>query len=145
MAGLELGATFQHQSDVSQGADTTAGAASLIEAHAVWQTGPFAVRALYASWDLDGTGPAAVGADEQTGWYVEPSYKLSPKLGVFVRSSQWDNQANSGSDTEYSQADIGLNYWPHEDVVLKVDYQDQSVPNGQNEYDGFNLGIGYQF
>lgn len=145
IAGLELAASVQQQTDITQGTDITAGAATLIEAHLVWQTGPFALRTLYASWSLDGEGPRAVGADEQTGWYVEPSFRLSPKLGVFARHSSWDNRVNSGSDTETTQTDIGFNYWPHEDVVLKADYQTQDAPQGKDEYEGFNLGVGYQF
>lgn len=145
IAGLELAATVQQQTDITQGTDNTAGAATLVEAHMAWQTGPFALRALYASWSLQGDGPRAVGANEQTGWYVEPAFKLSPKLGVFARHSRWDNQVNSGSDTQTTQTDIGFNYWPHEDVVIKADYQIQDAPQGKNEYDGFNLGLGYQF
>ena len=45
----------------------------------------------------------------------------------------------------YCPSSSGLNYWPIEDVVIKFDYQDQDVPAGKNEFDGFNLGIGYQF
>jgi hypothetical protein len=86
-----------------------------------------------------------VGADEQTGWYVEPSYKLNPRWGVFARHSSWDNRVNSGTDTETTQTDVGFNYWPHDDVVIKFDYQTQDAPAGSNEYDGFNLGVGYQF
>lgn len=143
--GLELATTIQHQSDASQSASDNLGSANLIEAHAIYQNGPFGLRALYATWDLDGSAPAANGADEQTGWYIEPSYKLSNKFGVFARYNVWDNQAGSSTDTEYSQADVGFNYWPHEDVVIKMDYQTQDAPAGSNEYDGFNVGIGYQF
>lgn len=143
--GLELAAAVQQQTDITQGTDSTAGAATLAEAHLIWQAGPFALRTLYATWSLDGEGPRSAGADEQTGWYVEPSFKLSPKFGVFARHSTWDNQVNSGTDTEMTQTDVGFNYWPHPNVVLKADYQTQDAPQGKNEYDGFNLGVGYQF
>ena len=143
--GLELAGTLQHQSDITQNNDATAGAAMLIEVHAVWQKGPFNLRALYATWDLDGTGPAAVGADEQTGWYIEPAFRINPKWGVFARYNTWDNQAGNGVDSEYSQIDAGINYWPHPDVVIKFDVQDQDAPAGNDEFDGFNLGIGYRF
>ena len=143
--GLELGATLQRQTNVTQGQDPNAGAATLVEAHAAWQSGPFALRAVYATWDLEGSGPAAVGANEQTGWYVEPSYKVTPEVGVFTRISQWDNAAGDNADSEYGQIDIGLSYWPHPDVVIKLDYQDQSAPAGASEWDGLNLGVGYQF
>ncbi len=110
-----------------------------------WQVSQFRLRGVYANWDLSGSGPASVGANTQRGWYLEPSWKFNSKFGVFTRTSQWDNQVNSGTDTQYNQFDIGFNYWPHEDVVLKFDYQNQSTPAGKNEFDGINLGIGYQF
>jgi len=142
--GLELGLSAQYQEDITQGKDTSAGSATLLETHAVWQRGPIGLRALYARWDLDGNGPEAIGREEQYGWYVEPSYRINTNWGVFTRYNEWDNNAGSANltDTKVEQWDIGLNYWPHEDVVLKVDYQNQS---GAKDDDGFNLGIGYQF
>ena len=64
---------------------------------------------------------------------------------MFARYNQWDNQAGDAADSEFTQLDVGFNYWPHEDVVLKFDYQDQDAPGTENEYDGFNLAVGYQF
>lgn len=143
--GLELAATVQYQEDITQSNDATAGSATLFETHAVFQRGNFGLRALYATWDLDGSGPKSIGADEQTGWYVEPSFKISQHFGVFARYNEWDNQAGNSSDSEYQQIDIGVNWWPHQDVVVKIDYQDQDAPKNQAEYDGFNVGLGYQF
>ena len=143
IAGVELGAALQYQRDITQGTDPAAGSATLMETHVVWNTGAVGLRALYASWNLDGQGPQSVGADEQTGWYIEPSYKLTPKWGVYARVSSWDNQVNSGSNTQRDQTDFGLSYWPHEDIVLKANYQllDKA---GTND-DGIMLGMGYQF
>ncbi|HEC18996.1 MAG TPA: porin [Gammaproteobacteria bacterium] len=145
LPGLEVAATVQQQGDITQGSDSTAGSATLLETHVVWQKGPMGLRALYATWSLEGTGPAAVGADEQTGWYIEPAYKVTPKLGLFARYNQWDNQAGDNTDSEYAQTNIGVNYWPHPDVVIKADYQTQDVPAGKDEFQGINLGVGYQF
>jgi len=142
--GLEIAGTFQYQDDITQGEDPNAGSANLYEIHAIWSRGPFGLRALYALWDLDGSGPEAIGADEQEGFYVEPSYRFNDKLGIFARFNQWDNAAGNGSDSEKQQWDVGVNWWPHPDVVLKADYQNQDNDNGK-ELDGFNLGIGYQF
>ncbi|MBI5005930.1 MAG: carbohydrate porin [Nitrosomonadales bacterium] len=143
--GIELATTVQHQADITQSADATAGAATLYEAHAVVNHGRFGLRTLYAGWNLDGSGPKAVGADKQNGWYVEPSWKFTEQWGVFVRRSTWDNRAGDVADSRYKQTDFGVNYWPHADVVVKLDYQNQQVPGGQDEFDGFNLGLGYQF
>ncbi len=58
-----------------------------------------------------------------------------------MRYSRWNNEA--GLDTEdKKQVNAGINYWPHPNVVLKADYQNQS---GRIDDDGFNLGMGYQF
>ena len=144
--GVELAATIQYQQDVTQGNDPTAGDAWLYETHADIQRGAFGLRALYAMWDLDGSGPKAIGADEQTGFYIEPSYRITPEWGVFARYNQWDNQAGSnGNDTEKKQYNAGVNYWPHPDVVLKADAQQQDNEGTSKNDNGFNLGIGYQF
>jgi hypothetical protein len=143
--GIELATTAQRQSDITQSADATAGAATLYEAHAVLNHGRFGLRALYAAWNLDGSGPKAVGADKQSGWYVEPAWKFTEQWGVFARRSSWDNRAGDTADSRYRQTDFGVNYWPHPDVVVKLDHQNQQSPSGLDEYDGFNLGLGYQF
>lgn len=143
--GLEIAGTLQYQSDITQSLDASAGAAWLSETHAVLNRGPFTLKALYAQWNLDGSGPKAAGADKQSGWYIEPSYKFSEQFGIFGRYNRWDNQAGDSADSKFSQVDVGVNYWPHPDVVVKLDYQNQSAPSGSTELDGFNIGIGYQF
>lgn len=145
MPGVELAATVQYQEDITQSLDSTAGSATLFEAHAVIERGGFGLRALYATWDLDGDGPKSIGADEQTGFYIEPSYRFNDNFGIFARYNEWDNAAGNSTDTEYEQIDIGVNWWPHNNVVVKLDYQDQDAPSGKKELDGINVGLGYQF
>ncbi|GAB1264527.1 FlxA-like family protein [Aurantivibrio infirmus] len=149
IAGLELSATLQQQTDVLQG-ENIGGAsdvsALLAEVHAIYETGPFSIRALYAMWDIDDDiEMLTVGADKQKGWYVEPSFDVNDKIGLFVRVSQWDTQAGASNDSEYDQIDFGINYMLTEGVVLKADYQRQKAPTGSNEFDGFNFGIGWAF
>ena len=143
MSGVELAGTIQRQTDMAQG--TLAGktlSATLFETHAIINMGAMSLRALYAQWDIDDiTG----GAEEQNGFYLEPAYRINKSLGVFARYSEYDTKAGSAADTTVEQVDIGLNYWPHEDVVFKFDYQDQD-DNGEKETaKGFNIGVGYQF
>jgi hypothetical protein len=147
MPGIELAASVQYQEDVTQGKERDAGHAWLYEAHADIRRGGFGFRALYALWNLDGSGPDAIGADEQEGYYIEPSYRFTTRigdLGFFARYNRWDNQAGNNSDTEKKQYNTGVNYWPHPDVVLKADIQGQDNKGAKND-NGFNLGIGYQF
>ncbi|MGK2914743.1 MAG: porin [Porticoccaceae bacterium] len=139
--GLELAVAVSYQEDLLQGLGADKAPATLYETHAVYQTGPFGLRALYARWDIDNDQAEAIGRDEQTGWYVEPSYRLTPRFGVFARYSQWDTAAGGSADTEVDQFDIGVNFWLVEHVVLKADLIDQSNGTG----DSFNLGIGWSF
>jgi hypothetical protein len=144
--GLEVAGTIVYQKDIGQGLVAGLEDATLLETHVVFSKGPFGLRALYATWDLNGTAPAAAGADEQTGYYVEPSLRFGP-VGVFVRYNLWDTRAGDAVASERTQTDLGVNYWPHEQVVIKADIQkqDNDIAASNNEIDGFNLGIGYMF
>lgn len=144
MAGVEVAATIQQQTDITQGNDATAGSANLFEMHGIYNKGPFTVKALYAQWSLDGTGPQSIGADEQSGWYVEPSFKINEKFGVFARYNKYDNAAGDSTASEKQQTDVGFNWWLDPSVVVKVDYQTQDNDNGENQ-NGFNIGMGYMF
>jgi phosphate-selective porin len=145
--GVELGATVQYQEDITQGNIAGSDGAVLFETHAVIQRGAFGLRALYAQWDLEGDAPEVAGYDEQMGWYVEPSYKINEYFGVFARYSEWDNQAGSSAiDSEFEQIDLGINWWPHKNVVVKLDYQFQDAEDDTaTELEGLNIGLGYQF
>lgn len=144
-AGIAVGAAAQYQSDITQGTNPEAGAAWLGAVHLDARQGPVGLRALYAEWQLDGSGPKAAGADRQLGWYLELSYRWRPSLGLFSRYSLTDELAGSSeSESQKRQWDVGMNWWPHEQVVVKADYQRQSNADGKNQ-NGINLGLGYQF
>ncbi len=146
VAGLELGATLQYQQDLYQGLYIDDVDAMLYSAHAVYRTGPFGLRAVAASWDINNAiNNIKTGADQQEGWYIEPSWLLQRDLGIFARYSEWDNQAGSDGDAQFSEWDVGVNYWLVENVVFKVDYQFQDAPADQKELEGLNLGVGFSF
>lgn len=146
--GLELAASVQYQQDITQGGMLDDGtvvdeaSATLLTAHAVYQIEKFTVKALYATWDIDGDEAAEMGRDEQTGYYIEPAYRFNDEIGVFARYNAWDNNAGNSDDSEVEQVNLGINYYLHEDVVLKFDYESQT---GAKDIDGFNIGLGYQF
>ncbi|VAW53985.1 FIG01060344: hypothetical protein [hydrothermal vent metagenome] len=142
--GLELSSTLQYQDDMTQVSSDEIGSATLLQGHVRWNIADVTLTALYAQWDINVAGSASAenqAKDKQDGGYLEASYKITPKWGVFARQNEWDNGGTG--DTTKTQTDIGLSYWPHEDVVLKADYQLQN--NVAGNFDGFNLGVGYQF
>jgi hypothetical protein len=146
IAGLEAGATVQYQQGIYQGRYTQDVDAMLYSAHVAYRNGPFGLRALAATWDIDNAiNEIKEGADQQEGWYVEPSWLLMRDLGIFARYSEWDNQAGGAGDTEFSEWDVGLNYWLEENVVFKLDYQFQDAPANEKELTGLNLGVGWSY
>lgn len=151
LPGTEIGIAWQHQSDMSQGSPRVAGQdldADLMEAHVALKQGNFGLRALYAQWDLNESAMAAGDRKrgEQEGWYVEPSFKVLPTLGVFARYSVWDLEAADAANSEWQETSVGINWWLHERAVVKADLQRRDDPNPANtDQDGFNVGIGFSF
>jgi len=157
--GLEVGVSGQYQADITGTADTQEIEATLFEGHIDYKhSSGLGLRALYARWDMDdgpaGIGPAAFNADTLDGFYVEPAYRFAlgggipGEMGVFARYSQYDerNRQPNHRFVEFEEFVTGLNWWPHPNAVVKFDYQTQSADAiVANEFDGFNLGIGYQF
>ena len=154
--GLLIGGSVYYQSDLTQedrsySSDSIDG--FMYEAHADWHYDKFAVRAVFANWELDkaiesvlqSSEGAASGSDNLNGFFIEPSYKLFESLGIFARYSEWDTRAGDSINSEYRQVDIGINYYLAPHVVLKADLQDQDADEGMDEFDGFNLGVGWSF
>ena len=148
MPGLKLALSAQYQNDLTQGDATTN--ATLVTPHAIYSKDGFEVRALYARWDLNGSANiGGIGRDRQEGWYIEPSYRFDlasgHEMGFFTRYATFDNNAGDDTDSETDEIHLGVNYWPHDDVVLKADYMTQDTAPGTDSDDRVNLGVGFQF
>ena len=143
--GLQAAVTVQYQFDPSQAADDGLDNGTLIEAHADYRRGPFGLRALYAHWDFSGDAVEEAGADKQSGWYIEPSYRLNKKLGFYTRYEYVEAARNQD---QFSQWEVGLNWWPVENVVIKFDYRDRShnlESDHGRDFTGIDIGVGYSF
>lgn len=151
--GLRLSGTVIHQTDMAQSSVNNAvevGSGTLVETHAIYNKligpGTFTAKAMYSQWFIDVNSEAAQGADNQTGYFLEPSYRMPTKhgdVGVYGRYSYVDYYKNGAS--EYDVWEGGVNWWIDKNVVLKADWQHQDKRNGVGDKNGFNLGIGYQF
>lgn len=143
--GLELSASYQYQSDPSQLPGDGLDSGQLLTTHAIYQYGGFGLRALYSDWHFDGDAVEAAGADRQTGWYIEPSCRINERWGVYARHENIDA---AREQDKFTQNEIGFNFWPHDSVVLKVDYRqrDFSLPGLEDSnFDALDLGFGYTF
>jgi hypothetical protein len=163
MPGLEAGVSGQYQRDITGAADLFEIPATLFEGHVDWKhASGFGLRALYARWDMEddnspvpGVDPGSVNADTLSGWYVEPAYRfeipggIPGDLGIFARYENWDERNQIGGShrfEDFSRWVAGLNWWPHDQVVVKFDYQNESADRPVDRVqDGVNLGLGYQF
>ncbi|MGD8339623.1 MAG: porin [Gammaproteobacteria bacterium] len=145
LPGLELGASLQYQSDPSQVAGDGLDSGRLFSANLSYEIDKFMIKALYGSWRFQGAAVEAAGADRQDGWFVEPSYRLNPRWGLFAR---YEEVEGARAVDQFSEAGAGFNFWPHPSVVLKFDYRQRDLDQpalAGNDFDGFDLGIGYQF
>ena len=145
ISGLQAAVTVQYQFDPSQLANDGLDDGTLVEAHIDYRRGAFGLRALVAHWDFSGDAVEAAGADKQTGWYVEPSYRLNNKLGFYTRYEEVDAARNSD---QFSQWQVGLNWWLAENVVVKFDYRDRNHDLDSErgrDFTGIDIGLGYSF
>jgi len=143
--GLQAAVTVQYQFDPSQVSNDGLDSGTLIEAHIDYQRNGFGLRALYSRWDFTGDAVEAADAETQTGWYIEPSYRLNDKIGFYTRYEDVDA---ARAQDKFDQWEVGLNWWPARNVVIKFDYRDRShdldSQNGR-DFTGIDLGFGYSF
>jgi len=124
--GLELAGTINYQDNYCQNEIKGCGSATLYEGHVVYNKDAFGLRALYAIWDIDGSAVSAVGADEQYGYYIEPSYRfnnawtMNQDIGFFGRYAEWDNASGNSSNTETIQYNFGANWWVDKMSLLRL-------------------------
>lgn len=139
--GLDVSFAVNYQDDFSQSKTDNTKGALLLNANLVYNIDNVSVKALYAAWDLDGSAPKAADADSQKGGYLELGYKFTNQVGVFARQNEYEYY--NGSLRDVSKLEVGVNYWPTANVVLKADAYTRDEDGADTE--GFNLGVGYQF
>ena len=147
--GLEVGATIQLQDDASQESGDGLDDGLLWAGHIAYDgrigNVGAGLRAYYAEWDFDGDAVEAADDDKQKGWYIEPSIRPFENIGFFYR---YEDVEGARDRDEFTQWNLGFNYWLHENVVLKADYQDREHDVDSEEirdFDGYNIGVGWSF
>jgi opacity protein-like surface antigen len=143
----------------------------IFEGHAQYEDGPFHARGLFAYSSLSDAGeltdvlladdPDFDGpvADEMLGGYAELAYDVYPwlfgdeahQLEPFVRGEYVDTQYDVPSgfeanrDKAYWVYTGGANFYPHPNVVLKLEYRNINPRGSADPADELGLGIGFAF
>ncbi len=149
VAGLLLGASLYHGSATQGSVQDTR--ATIYDIHAAYENSGFKARAMYTATTIDGADDiAAVAVDKNglpvnasmkdaNGYYVNVEYDVLAnmnseyKLPIFVQYDYINpvdtvvdgtntTVASTDLDAESTTTTVGLNFFPHEQVVLKVDY-----------------------
>ncbi len=146
--GLELSGTLHYQDDASQMGDDGLDDGTLVSLHGIWNWQRFQLRALWAQWNFEGDLVELADADKQTGWYVEPSFRLGRSSHDWGFYTRYEDVDGARAQDRFDQWQVGLNYWPTSNVVLKFDYRerdhDLSTELGR-DFEAFDLGVGYSF
>ena len=165
--GLLVGGSFYTGDTGNDFVGDVQGRFNLFEAHLQYQNGPWHTRALFAystlsdAADLNaelGRAMDAPIADTMLGGYAEVAYDLWPSifgneekaLEPFVRVEYVDTQHDvpSGFDpnerNQYWLFTPGVNFYPHPNVVVKVEYRNVRARGG-NRPDELSFGVGFAF
>jgi len=172
LPGFLLGGSFYigdsgQDQELAGGVDVPDSRLWILEGHAEYRTGPWSFRALAAYSELSDAGDLnrAVGsprnapiADTMFGAYAEAAYDVWPaifgepdkSLEPFFRAEYVDTQLEVPSGFEANDENSywvftpGIQYKPHPNVVLKLEYRNL-MADGGNRADELALGMGFAF
>jgi hypothetical protein len=144
--GLVLSGSLQYQSDMDSRASGTQNGV-LGEAHGIYRNGGFQFIAMGTAWDIDVDNSEG---DSQWGYYAEPSYAWDTaigKVGVFGRVSQYKyaDLAAGSTAKEYTEYNLGGNYWINENLVVKADYLNVEKKGENGSTESYNFGFGWYY
>jgi len=165
LAGLTLGASVYYGggSNLKNGndkdgnpiAEVSGLTTTMFDIHAMYNNGPFRAYGLYTQTNLDGAEKISNTAVEKaSGYYANASYDLGSltsleyKIPVFVQYENYnpvESTVNGLNEDKYKteKTTIGLNFFPVDQAVIKVDYAMKTV----NDIDDniFSVGLGFIF
>jgi len=170
--GLMVGASGYYGS-ATQGSVSGA-TAFMYDLHATYENSGFKLKALYTATEIDNADkivtdgnyiPAGEGSVESAnGYYVNAEYDIlhsansEYKLPIFVQYDYINptdkvvdgsnNSIDGDANAEIATTTIGVNFFPHPQVVIKADYAMARYKDSgatKNDNDTFSLGLGFIF
>ncbi len=129
--------------------------ATMFDIHLNYENGPFRAYGLYTQTLLSGAEKISSSAAKKgSGYYMNLSYDMDGvtnigyKMPIFVQYEDFNPVASSVDGTNESlyrtkTTTIGANFFPVDQVVLKMDYAMKEV--GGEDQNIFSLGLGFVF
>jgi len=139
-----------HENGALSGLTTT-----MFDVHARYENGPFKASGLYTQTTLDGAEKISSEAVEKgSGFYVNAAYDIGSLVGIDYKLpvfAQYENYNPVESTVDGLNEDkyktekttIGLNFFPADQAVIKIDYAFKEVNNVDDNI--FSLGLGFIF
>jgi hypothetical protein len=154
-------------SGLTAGASTYYGAATqgrpsgvnafIYDLHAQYEVAGFTLKGLYTATSVSNADKIfAEAADGAEGFYVNAEYDLfaaaatTQKLPIFAQYEDYDPVSSVAGgerpDLKQTNTTVGLNYFPHEQVVLKADYvMTDYSDSAKEDFNTFSIGMGFIF
>lgn len=157
LAGLLVGGSLYY-GDAAQG-KVGGASAFTYELHGVYENSGFKFKGLYAETNVDGlneNGAYPNALEKASGYYVNAEYDLlnqmnsKYKLPLFVQYDAYNKKqslANAADpEAKESVTTVGLNFFPHEQVVLKLDYAIKKYEKSTTEdFNTLSFSMGFIF
>jgi len=128
----------------------------IYDLHAIYRYEAMTIKGLFTQamlHDAEKIGPNAV--EEAEGYYITAEYDIMShfngtyRLPIFVQYENYnpvkETVSGIGELEDIENITIGLNFYPHEQVVLKADYQIKDSNNGNDDEKTLSVGIGFIF
>ena len=128
----------------------------IYDLHAIYRYEAVTLKGLFTQVMLDDAekiGPNAV--EEAEGYYLTAEYDVMThfnsryRLPIFIQYENYnpikDTVSGVGELDDIENITFGLNFYPHEQVVLKADYQIKDRNDGSDEEETLSVGIGFIF
>jgi hypothetical protein len=152
-----LAGVSAYYGDAAQGG-VSGSDAFIYDLHASYELNGFKARGVYTATSVDGAENWGIAdaATDASGYYVNVEYDVlanassSYRLPVFVQHESYDPVEKTVDGTVYNQerdiTTVGINYFPHEQVVLKLDYAMTSYDDpAAQDVDTVSFGLGFLF
>jgi hypothetical protein len=128
----------------------------MFDLHLNYENGPFRVYGLFTQTMLDGAEkiPGNSAVEKASGYYANLSYDMDAlmnigyKMPFFVQYEDFNPVASTvdGRNEERYETKtttVGMNFFPVDQAVLKVDYAMKEV--GGEKQNIFSMGLGFVF